>query len=396
MFAPILGDQYRKPCELLKNLNYLWKFHLVRKEVYVSRYKGESPWRNKDWLYTEYVVKDRSTKEIAEEYGCKQNTIQCWLIRHGIKKQITKHNVSHDKQYQQKQYLYEHHIVMKESIADIAKNNGVSGDIIRYWLENNGIEYWVSQPKRKYSSSDIDKIVEMYVVQRMSAFQIAKYFNTSHGVIIRYMKRRGIETRNIQESQFAHNDKDIPDNFFNPDILYELHWIQQISCQDIGKILGISSGTVRRQMHRLGIPTKTNSQSKFGLQRGKNHPNWKGGITPLTKLLREFFHTNQVPVIAKRDNYTCQLCGKTHVALHVHHIIPFSDIVGEICLEHIELDPNDVQQRLELYNIIVSDKRFLDENNLITYCRNCHFYKIHKFKTISNQASKEEGSETIQ
>ena len=43
---------------------------------------------NKEWLYNEYVVKDRSSQDIADEYGCKQNTIQCWLSNHKIKKDV--------------------------------------------------------------------------------------------------------------------------------------------------------------------------------------------------------------------------------------------------------------------------------------------------------------------
>ena len=40
-----------------------------------NRYSGEHPWSNKDWLYNEYIIKDRSTNDIAEEYGCQINAI---------------------------------------------------------------------------------------------------------------------------------------------------------------------------------------------------------------------------------------------------------------------------------------------------------------------------------
>ena len=45
--------------------------------------------------------------------------------------------------------------------------------------------------------------------------------------------------------------------------------------------------------------------------------------------------------------------------------------------------------------IIISDKRFLDENNLITYCKNCHLYIIYGYdKTIRSEASDEEERST--
>ena len=98
--------------------------------------------------------------------------------------------------------------------------------------------------------------------------------------------------------------------------------------------------------------------------------------------------------IKERDNYTCQICGKTHTILHVHHIKSFSEIVHEILLEHKDLNPES--DKYELYDIIVHDERFLDLDNLITYCKDCHI-AIHSKKSISNQASlNEEGSETIQ
>ena len=96
-----------------------------------KRYTGEKPWMNKDWLYEEYVVKDRSSADIAKEYGCVQNTIQCWLLKHGIKKQIVTHNIVRSKQYQQYDFLYEQHIVLNKSMAQIARECGVSSDTIR-------------------------------------------------------------------------------------------------------------------------------------------------------------------------------------------------------------------------------------------------------------------------
>lgn len=181
--------------------------------------------------------------------------------------------------------------------------------------------------------------------------------------------------------------------------LYEQHWINNLSCKDIGLILNVDADTVRRHMHKLNIPTKNNAQSKIGLMVGDKHPNWQGGASPLKHLLREYFNTNIAPLASKRDGYTCQLCGKQHTILHVHHIESFNNIVNEILNEHPQLDQYDNNDLQTLYNIIINDKRFTNLDNLITYCKDCHYFKIHKYqhkKTISSQASMlEEGSETI-
>lgn len=63
-----------------------------------------------------------------------------------------------------------------------------------------------------------------------------------------------------------------------------------------------------------------------------------------------------------------------------------NEILSEICKEHPDLSVIDNKD--ELYKIITHDKRFLDTDNLITYCKDCHFYKIHKFnKTIRSEVS---------
>jgi len=120
-------------------------------------------------------------------------------------------------------------------------------------------------------------------------------------------------------------NKTIPDKFYDAEYLRKLHWDENKTCEEIGDILGgICPGTVRRQMNRLGVRTKNSSESKIGLMTGEKHPNWKGGISTLDALLREYFNTNIAPKVAKRDNYTCQCCGATHTVLHVHHIKWFS------------------------------------------------------------------------
>lgn len=66
------------------------------------------------------------------------------------------------------------------------------------------------------------------------------------------------------------------------------------------------------------------------IQSGENNGNWKGGITPINKLIRESFEArNWRKQVFERDDYTCQDCGvrsgcgKT-VILHADHIKQFA------------------------------------------------------------------------
>lgn len=376
MFAPISGDRYSKPCELLKNLLNVKKRKGRTKINYPkNRYRGEKPWMNKDWLYQEYVIKDRSSKEIAEEYGCKQNTIQQWLLKHGIKKEIKTHNIKYTKPYQNQNHLYEQHIINKKSLSQIAKENNVSVDTISYFCKKFNIKTWRQYSSSKLTEEQWNEIEQLYK-SGVSTYQLEKIYGMSHGNIKRGLIKRKVQIRSYSEAQFTANGKNMDERFNNKDWLEFQHWSLNKSCKEIGEELGVDAGTVRRHMNSLGIPTKNNSQSKIGVMIGENHPNWKGGVTPLNLLLREYFTTNLAPIAAKRDKYTCQKCGKQHTVLNAHHIKHFSDIVQEILKEYSDLSPNKTEDKMKLYQIITHDQRFLDIDNLITLCKDCHI-KLH-------------------
>ena len=92
------------------------------------------------------------------------------------------------------------------------------------------------------------------------------------------------------------------------------------------------------------------SLAKRGKYTGKNHWNWKGGITPPNRRIRHSieFRLWRESVFA-RDNFTCQKCGKIGVYLQPHHIKNFA--------EYPEL-------------------RFAIDNG-ITFCKDCHM-SFHK------------------
>ena len=360
-----------------------------------NRYTGEKPWMDYDWLYNEYVIKDKGSQDIADEYGCKQSTIQSWLAKYKIKKDIINKKIKRTA-ILTKDFLYNELIGNKKTITDIVLETGISNNTIAKYINKYGIEY-----KRKvcyiFNDEQIEEIKDLYVNKKMSSTQIANIYNTGHRVVLNTLKRHGISRRNLSESQFNLWNKEIDEKFFDKKWLYEQYCNNHLNTIEIANILGCYPSTVARQLKRLGISLRDASESKIGVMCGEKHHNWKGGVTPLHLLLRTYFHVNIVPKIAERDNYTCQFCGKKHTILHIHHIRHFADIVEEILSENQEYkldNPDDVQK---LYQIIVDDKRFLDEDNLITLCKECHL-KVHsKNKTISSQASLnyEEGSTTI-
>lgn len=63
---------------------------------------------------------------------------------------------------------------------------------------------------------------------------------------------------------------------------------------------------------------------------GKNHHNWKGGITPLNHAIRTSDNYKQWrKSVFEKDNYKCILCREKGGYLHAHHIKSFATIIQE-------------------------------------------------------------------
>lgn len=76
-------------------------------------------------------------------------------------------------------------------------------------------------------------------------------------------------------------------------------------------------------LRQKGIP----NAKKFTSEnvRGEKGSNWKGGITPMSRLMRARSEQKQwARDVKARDNFTCCKCGYRGGDLHSDHISPFS------------------------------------------------------------------------
>lgn len=103
---------------------------------------------------------------------------------------------------------------------------------------------------------------------------------------------------------------------------------------------------------------------------GKNHPGYKGGITPLrTSIynLPEYFIW-QVSVF-KRDKHTCRECGSKE-KIEAHHIREFSKIFAEFLIEYFYFNP--IENKEQLLILAKTYQPFWVISNGKTLCYNCH------------------------
>jgi RNA polymerase subunit RPABC4/transcription elongation factor Spt4 len=120
----------------------------------------------------------------------------------------------------------------------------------------------------------------------------------------------------------------------------------------------------------LGKKHDEATKDKFHLDRtGKPHPHkgvigdknpfWKGGITPVHRLVRtmgEYYIWRDR--VFERDNHTCLVCGVRGGKLNADHIIPFSFILGVECIRNAD----DARKCAFLWDI----------ENGRTLCEACH------------------------
>lgn len=89
-----------------------------------------------------------------------------------------------------------------------------------------------------------------------------------------------------------------------------------------------------------GIHIQTNT-GRTHFPKGRSHPNWIDGASSSRNKRGEDWNIIKHEIY-KRDDYTCQYCGKINIKIFCHHIIPYRE---------------------------TKDNNF---DNLITLCQSCH------------------------
>jgi transposase-like protein len=96
------------------------------------------PWRNREWLYGQYVEDEKGMSQIANEVDTSPATIHDWLDRHGIESRSKELPDNHP--VNEKNKIQELHCERNWNVHKIAKELGVSRDAVKKRLDKFGIE----------------------------------------------------------------------------------------------------------------------------------------------------------------------------------------------------------------------------------------------------------------
>lgn len=121
----------------------------------------------------------------------------------------------------------------------------------------------------------------------------------------------------------------------------------------------------------LGRPASEKQKAAVSQLKGEKHHNWKGGTSTLSRWIRATNRYKQWRSdVFKRDNWTCQTCGKRgYVEVH-HNIRSYSSLVNDFLEQNKGLDKNIDKEKL--VRISVDYEPFWDLNNGVSLCKECH------------------------
>ena len=90
----------------------------------------------------------------------------------------------------------------------------------------------------------------------MSSTQIGKIMGVIHRTILNHLEKMGVSRRSLSESQFAYNNKEIPDEFKNYKTMYNLYITQHKTKEQLGKFFNCAPHVIDRVLKSLDIQVR--------------------------------------------------------------------------------------------------------------------------------------------
>ena len=187
-------------------------------------------------------------------------------------------------------------------------------------------------------------LFDLYWNQNKSICEIARIFKIHNTTIFKKLKKFGIRIKSRWEARGGRPTFIKWRKILTREFLIKEYIDKEKNMLCIAKEQGTVHSIVQKYLKEYCISIRSRSECQKGIQIGKKHWNWCGGL----KDGHTSFFLRTRYKIRKRDNYICQCCGITEE----EHYEKFNK---NLLVHHIDFNKlND------------------DEKNLITLCRSCH------------------------
>jgi predicted transcriptional regulator len=213
--------------------------------------------QDKDWLYEQYITNNISALAISNLVGCSAVTVGDYIKKHNIQKRnILESRVcaSSIVCLENKEWLYNEYIILNKSLKDIGDMLGVSISFVSKYIKLHKISksYTSAFVKNKTSIellSNKDWLYEQYIINKLTIKHIANMLCCSSSFITKYLKKYDIEIRLAK----TYNSDINYDLLENAEWLHDRYINDDMSVMDISKIINCSDVTVISFLKKFNI-----------------------------------------------------------------------------------------------------------------------------------------------
>lgn len=152
--------------------------------------------------------------------------------------------------------LSDDYLVNRMTAREMASKYGTSKTSILRALRRNGIPIRTVSESRMpegYEAPSKEVLEDLYWGQWLSYVEIAELYDVDMTTVPYWIKSHGIKTRVNSETRLG---KDFED--FSKEKLEDLYVTQGFNTSEIGKMMGCGSGAVSARLHANGIPVRPN------------------------------------------------------------------------------------------------------------------------------------------
>jgi len=277
---------------------------------------AEPKYRDEEWLREQYVEEWRTAPEIAEEYGCGTTTVLKWLKRHGIERR--RGGPRTPKELTDEKWLRGEYVEKERTTAEIAEECGCGSATVRRWLKRHGIERRRGGHPTPKKLDNEEWLREQYVGEERTISEIAEECSCGANTVRKWLNRHGIETRGAGPPT--------PEELTDEEWLREEYVGEERTISEIAEECGCGANTVRNRLKRYGIETRSYNPEgeQHPNWNGGPQPYGPGWNASKRRTVRERDgHTCQDPTCSvTQDDHLDRYDEK----LHVHHLIKARDL----------------------------------------------------------------------